>query len=468
MSSEVEFGELREPTLQSRRRPDQNGQWAVLACGKPQSGQLPIYVDLDTMLDIQEHAHSDTRVELGGVMLGHTGQDDQGQPFVVVLDSLRAEHYKATRGSFTFTHETWQAITRQRTQRDPELQMVGWYHTHPGWGVFLSGMDQFICQNFFAQSLDVALVVDPCQGDTGWFQWNENRQTERCHGYYLFSSRHRQWELESFVEQQLSEPMSNESTTLRRSSNVPSRAPVVQIVERTSQVHWFAWSLLAMQLILMSWLILSQAAGPFASAESENREVADRAISKAEWEQAQQQQVLALARVEAFRELSQWLASERGGEIQWIDVMAEAQLQRKQFESSNRSLAVRVDQLERELSATTERLAMESEKLAQAKSMAGLGTPSGDAMSAIGTSQTLADGKSTTANPTAVPAWLGWLKRVPAWAELSLIIVGVLLAATGMVLWGMAYRNGWWPTLPNQRRPFQPNSNVEEDLEGIS
>ncbi len=467
MSSEVEFGELREPTLQTRRRPDQNGQWAVVACGQTPTGQLPIYVDLDTMLDIQEHAHSDTRVELGGVMLGHTGQDDQGRPFVVVLDSLRAEHYKATRGSFTFTHETWQAITRQRTQRDPELQMVGWYHTHPGWGVFLSGMDQFICQNFFAHALDVALVVDPCQGDTGWFQWNENRQTERCSGYYLFSSRHRQWELESFVEQQLSEPMSSESSTIRRSINSSSRAPVVQIVERTSQVHWFAWSLLAMQLILMSWLIYSQASGSFSSVAA-NGDVSERMVSQAQWEQAHQQQIASLARVEAFRELAQWLAAERGGEIQWIDVMAEAQLQRKQFESSNRSLSVRVDQLERELAATTERLAIETEKLADLKSLPAPGTSNPGGPSLTGANQVSADTNEPTGNTPVVPAWLAWVSRIPAWAQLVLLVVGLLLAVSGAVLWGLAYRNGWLHAQHSHPRPFAPNTALDEELDGIS
>jgi proteasome lid subunit RPN8/RPN11 len=41
--------------------------------------------------------------------------------------------------------------------------MVGWYHTHPDWGVFLSSMDMFICDNFF-NKLDVAYVIDPWRG----------------------------------------------------------------------------------------------------------------------------------------------------------------------------------------------------------------------------------------------------------------------------------------------------------------
>src|SRR5206468_822100 len=94
-----------------------------------------------------------------------------GRPFVVITECLRAQHYESTQGSFKFTHATWSAITRERQRFLPELQMVGWYHTHPDWGVFLSGMDLFICDHFFSQQLDVAYVIDPCRGDRGMFQW---------------------------------------------------------------------------------------------------------------------------------------------------------------------------------------------------------------------------------------------------------------------------------------------------------
>ena len=110
----------------------------------------------------------------------------QGRSFVVITDSLRAEHYENSKGSFKFTHETWSDITRKRDEFPADLQMVGWYHTHPGWGVFLSGMDTFICGHFFNKPLDVALVVDPCQQERAFFQWTTtgDRRT-RAHARLL-------------------------------------------------------------------------------------------------------------------------------------------------------------------------------------------------------------------------------------------------------------------------------------------
>jgi proteasome lid subunit RPN8/RPN11 len=206
MDMEMEFGDLEEAKPEIQLRPDRNKHYAVVSCYKPQPEDLPIYVDIDVMRDIEEHAQSNTNVELGGVMLGGQYDDGEGGSFVVVSDCLRAEHYEATKGSFKFTHETWEKISRQRDEFPPGIQMVGWYHTHPDWGVFLSGMDMFICDNFFNRPLDVALVVDPCRDDRGWFQWTGQKQSakkdsriRRTGGFYVYGSRFRIEELNYFA-----------------------------------------------------------------------------------------------------------------------------------------------------------------------------------------------------------------------------------------------------------------------------
>jgi proteasome lid subunit RPN8/RPN11 len=229
---DIEFGKLQQSLPSTGLRPDRDGQLVVAAIGNPQANELPIFVDLDVMRDMEAHAVSNTRVELGGVMLGYQRLDFEGRPFVVITDCLRAEHYEATKGSFKFTHETWSQITRDRAKFKPELEMVGWYHTHPGWSVFLSGMDLFICDNFFNRPLDVALVIDPCTDDRGWFYWANPTATSssaavelevaeiepdpdivgapvRTGGFYLMTGRFREDELDYFVNLYQREPTMN-------------------------------------------------------------------------------------------------------------------------------------------------------------------------------------------------------------------------------------------------------------------
>lgn len=200
---EIEFGQVEHREPETRLRPDRDQKYATVTCGQTNPQQLPIFVDLDVMRDMEGHARTNTRVELGGVLLGGKYIDQQGRPFVVVSEALRAEHYEATRGSFKFTHETWSQITRDRQKFSGNLQLVGWYHTHPDWGVFLSSMDTFICDNFFNDDLDVDLVIDPCRGDRGWFFWDHHggsRKKQRVDAFYLYANRFRRSELLHFAK----------------------------------------------------------------------------------------------------------------------------------------------------------------------------------------------------------------------------------------------------------------------------
>ena len=66
---------------------------------------------------------------------------------------------------------------------------------------FLSEMDRVICEHFFGRPGDVALVIDPCQRQRGFFQWAAETpdRTKRTRGFYVFASRHRELELMSFA-----------------------------------------------------------------------------------------------------------------------------------------------------------------------------------------------------------------------------------------------------------------------------
>jgi proteasome lid subunit RPN8/RPN11 len=192
---DVSFGEIQFSQPDSAVRPDQDPHYAVSKVGQPESDPLAIYVHVEAFRAMDLHASSDESIELGGVMLGGQYLDDEGRPFVVVRDILEAKHFEATRGSFKFTLDTWQDLVRQTNLYPEGTRIVGWYHSHPGWGIFLSEMDLFICRGFFNRPCDLAFVVDPCSDQRGWFHWQtlDNIQSKvKNYGYYLFDSRHRQ------------------------------------------------------------------------------------------------------------------------------------------------------------------------------------------------------------------------------------------------------------------------------------
>lgn len=261
MSDDMQFGDLEESQPEQSLRPDQNRHFAVVAYGKPADRDLPIFVDLDVLLDMEAHAATDKTVELGGVMLGGHHEDASGQPFVLISDSLRAEHYESTKGSFKFTHETWETISRQRDEFPADLQMAGWYHTHPDWGVFLSGMDMFICDHFFNKPLDVAYVIDPCRLDRAFFQWTgkPGERIRRTGGFYVTASRFRQAELEQTVQ------ALEGKTPMPSYSAGPGGSPIIHVQSPSPppKPAWEGLALLGMLslqfflLALIAWKLLA-------------------------------------------------------------------------------------------------------------------------------------------------------------------------------------------------------------------
>lgn len=116
------------------------------------------------------HVSADTTVEHGGVMLGSV---DDKTGAVTITGSIAAVGAVSRVASLTFTHETWDHISEVQERSFPDTKMVGWYHSHPHFGIFLSDHDLFIHRNFFKEPWQVAYVIDPLLHQEGFFVWED-------------------------------------------------------------------------------------------------------------------------------------------------------------------------------------------------------------------------------------------------------------------------------------------------------
>ena len=130
---------------------------------------VSVFVTRPAYIRICVHACS-AEVEVGGALVGQWCQDEQtGQQFVVVKHVLPARHTKQGAVYLTFTQETILDFHAQIDKRFEGDKIVGWFHTHPRMGVFLSHYDTFLHHNFFPEPWQVALVVEPFSSVAGFF-----------------------------------------------------------------------------------------------------------------------------------------------------------------------------------------------------------------------------------------------------------------------------------------------------------
>ena len=137
------------------------------------NGTLPLFVYDDVLDSILDYSATERQREIGGFLIGNVYRDDS--EFLMLEHFLPASDTNSKSGSVTFTHQTWEKLRGQIESGFPDSRVIGWHHTHPSMGIFLSQYDQFIHRHFFNQHWQIAMVVDPCREQFGFFQWQGER-----------------------------------------------------------------------------------------------------------------------------------------------------------------------------------------------------------------------------------------------------------------------------------------------------
>lgn len=130
-----------------------------------------------TWTAIQAHAHTRLDAEVGGVLLGRLCRDRRETPYLFIDGHVAALEAESRASNVTFTGESWTKIHETIDRDFPGASIVGWYHTHPAFGIFLSEMDVFIHRHFFEAPHQVAIVIDPVANTHGGFAWRAGTPT---------------------------------------------------------------------------------------------------------------------------------------------------------------------------------------------------------------------------------------------------------------------------------------------------
>ena len=138
--------------------------------------QPVVVMEAEVARKIRQHSRSSMKAEVCGVLIGTIDQER------TVIEACIAGINAAQGGAHvTFTQDTWEHIYKIKDQQFPDDKIVGWYHSHPGFGVFLSEHDLFIQENFFSSPQQVAWVYDPHTDEEGCFGWVGGK-TEKLSG----------------------------------------------------------------------------------------------------------------------------------------------------------------------------------------------------------------------------------------------------------------------------------------------
>lgn len=133
-----------------------------------------VRIDAEVHKRIEVFAAANRNRECAGLLLGTVDSEDKGR-IIHISAAIPAEDAIGTRTSVRIPLEAWEAVLRARDLDYGHLRILGWFHTHAGWGVFMSDSDVFIHRHFFPHPSMVAYVLDPTTGRDGFFYWHEGK-----------------------------------------------------------------------------------------------------------------------------------------------------------------------------------------------------------------------------------------------------------------------------------------------------
>lgn len=156
----------------------------ILPIGERVEEDKNIYISQPVYKEIHKFTQNKTTNESGGMLIGNV-IEEFGKINVIVNGFVEAKYCEATPTTLKFTHETWDYVHKEMDKKFSGQKIVGWIHTHPDFGIFLSEYDKFIQENFFKEDYQIAYVIDPIQDIEGFYFWI-NGKIERCKGFYKF------------------------------------------------------------------------------------------------------------------------------------------------------------------------------------------------------------------------------------------------------------------------------------------
>lgn len=139
---------------------------------------FPVYIYRDTIQKIHQLTKNFEN-EIFGYLIGNI-LEWKGQIYVLIeeilfilgavhSDKFSTSQIEGTAGKY---ENKFQRLKKKRENEN--LRIVGWWHSHPGFGCFLSTTDLKTQEYFFPESYQVALVNDPHKDELKFFTLDKN------------------------------------------------------------------------------------------------------------------------------------------------------------------------------------------------------------------------------------------------------------------------------------------------------
>jgi proteasome lid subunit RPN8/RPN11 len=133
-----------------------------------------LVITSEVLAMVNSHVSTDLVNELGGFLLGNRYVCPNDKIKYIQIDNCPTAKFTSSGPvSLELVNETFQHFIDEKESKYRGKEAIGWYHSHPDKGAFLSTMDDVVHRSRFPSSWTVALVIDPNRKEGGFFCWRD-------------------------------------------------------------------------------------------------------------------------------------------------------------------------------------------------------------------------------------------------------------------------------------------------------
>ncbi len=141
---------------------------------------FPVYINEETIKKIILYCKN-FKKEIFGYLIGIILKWKEKtyikiEEILFLLGAIHSEDYSTAQIEGTAGKYESKFRRLKKKQKTENIRVVGWWHSHPGFGCFLSPTDLKTQEYFFPESYQVALVVDPVRDELGFYTLGNNSE----------------------------------------------------------------------------------------------------------------------------------------------------------------------------------------------------------------------------------------------------------------------------------------------------
>ena len=178
---EVEIREL-VPPPRSRWAPHKWLGGRGLRIGEREGERIELFISKVAEEKMRNHASAHEHREVMGFMLGGIYSHD-GKEYALARDIVTTD-LEASSVRVRFDREAFEGLFRSLDECGFNYIIVGWYHSHPGHGCFMSTTDIETQRTLFGKRHHTALVIDPVNRDIEGYFMDGGDVRERAFAIY--------------------------------------------------------------------------------------------------------------------------------------------------------------------------------------------------------------------------------------------------------------------------------------------